>query len=170
MGERRAILTVVAPPLRTLLLALRPGEVLLGHKKRGFGAGKLMGIGGKVEVGETPERAALRELHEEVRLAGVLSALRLAAIIDFRFPYRPAWGMPVHVFTLSAWTGDATETEEIAPVWTALNGLPYERMWDDARYWLPGVAHGARARWTFVFGPDNARVQHARRVALRAPI
>lgn len=158
----------VTSPIRTLCFALRPGEVLLGLKKRGFGAGKVTGIGGKVEAGETVQEAALRELREEVHLDGEPSALRLAAVIDFQFPNRPAWGMPVHVFTLSAWTGCATETEEIAPVWTAQDGLPYAQMWDDARYWLPAALRGARARWTFVFGADNARVQRVRRVALGA--
>lgn len=40
-------------------------QVLLGMKKRGFGAGKWNGFGGKIENGETIEEAALRELHEE---------------------------------------------------------------------------------------------------------
>ena len=30
-----------------------PGQVLLGLKKAGFGAGKITGFGGKVEPGET---------------------------------------------------------------------------------------------------------------------
>src|SRR6266487_2966131 len=36
-----------------LLRATSPHEVLLGYKKRGFGAGKFAGIGGRVEAGET---------------------------------------------------------------------------------------------------------------------
>ena len=37
----------------TLLLLERGNQVLLGNKKRGFGAGKANGFGGKVEPGET---------------------------------------------------------------------------------------------------------------------
>ncbi len=41
------------------------GSVLLGMKKRGFGAGKWNGFGGKVEKGESNTQAAIRELEEE---------------------------------------------------------------------------------------------------------
>lgn len=46
-----------------------PWRILLGLKKRGFGAGKWNGFGGKVEKGETIEAAALRELEEESGLS-----------------------------------------------------------------------------------------------------
>jgi 8-oxo-dGTP pyrophosphatase MutT (NUDIX family) len=55
-----------AGPKRLTLLLLRSnGRILLGRKKRGFGAGKANGFGGKVEVGETIKEAAVREMHEE---------------------------------------------------------------------------------------------------------
>ena len=44
----------------TLLFVLRPGHVLLGMKKRGFGEGRWNGFGGKVEEDETIEEAAIR--------------------------------------------------------------------------------------------------------------
>ena len=48
------------PPnkLLTLLFILKPGKVLLGYKKRGFGAERWNGLGGKVQQGETIEEAA----------------------------------------------------------------------------------------------------------------
>jgi len=46
--------------LLTLVLVVQPGRVLLGLKKRGFGAGKWNGFGGKVEPGETIEEGARR--------------------------------------------------------------------------------------------------------------
>ena len=49
-----------------LCFLLRDGamgrEVLLGRKKRGFGRGKIVGLGGHLEAGETPAEAAAREL------------------------------------------------------------------------------------------------------------
>src|SRR6266566_3926556 len=44
---------------------MSPHEVLLGYKKRGFGAGTFAGIGGRVEAGETIRKAACREVYEE---------------------------------------------------------------------------------------------------------
>ena len=46
--------------LLTLLFVLKPGKVLLGYKKRGFGADRWNGFGGKVQQGETIEEAAIR--------------------------------------------------------------------------------------------------------------
>jgi mutator protein MutT len=45
--------------------------VLLIHKKRGLGAGKINGPGGKIEPGETPVQAAVREAEEELRITPV---------------------------------------------------------------------------------------------------
>ena len=48
--------------LETTLLYLRKNdEILLAKKKRGFAKDKYNGVGGKVENGETPEEAAIRE-------------------------------------------------------------------------------------------------------------
>ncbi|XP_044836562.1 7,8-dihydro-8-oxoguanine triphosphatase isoform X1 [Mauremys mutica] len=46
--------------LFTLVLVVQPQQVLLGMKKRGFGAGRWNGFGGKVQVDETIEQAAHR--------------------------------------------------------------------------------------------------------------
>ena len=46
--------------LLTLLFVLKPGKVLLGYKKRGFGVDRWNGFGGKVQQGETIEEAAKR--------------------------------------------------------------------------------------------------------------
>lgn len=46
--------------LLTLLFVLKPEKVLLGYKKRGFGAERWNGFGGKVQQGETIEEAAIR--------------------------------------------------------------------------------------------------------------
>lgn len=55
------------------------GRVLLGRKKRGFGAGKWNGFGGKIEAGETIRQCAVRELREEAGLLAAETALQGAA-------------------------------------------------------------------------------------------
>ena len=52
----------------TLVLLREESRVLLGLKKRGFGAGKWNGFGGKLEPGETVVEAAAREVKEECGL------------------------------------------------------------------------------------------------------
>ena len=52
----------------TLMFIIRGGRILLIHKKRGLGAGKINGAGGRLEAGETPVQAACREMEEELRI------------------------------------------------------------------------------------------------------
>jgi len=46
--------------LLTLVFIIEPDRILLGMKKRGFGAGWWNGFGGKVQPDETIEEAAKR--------------------------------------------------------------------------------------------------------------
>lgn len=46
--------------LLTLVFIIEPERILLGMKKRGFGAGWWNGFGGKVQADETIEEAARR--------------------------------------------------------------------------------------------------------------
>jgi 8-oxo-dGTP pyrophosphatase MutT (NUDIX family) len=64
-GEGIMAAAAAGPKRLTLLLLRSNGRILLGRKKRGFGAGKANGFGGKVEVGETIKEAAVREMQEE---------------------------------------------------------------------------------------------------------
>ena len=50
----------------TLLFVRRAGQVLLIRKKRGLGAGKINGPGGRLDAGETPSQCAIREVQEEL--------------------------------------------------------------------------------------------------------
>ena len=52
--------------LATILFIIKDGQVLLIEKKTGLGAGKINGPGGKIEPGETPLEAAIRETQEEL--------------------------------------------------------------------------------------------------------
>src|SRR4051812_15618106 len=67
----------------TLCIIHQPPRVLLGMKKIGFGAGHWNGFGGKVEVGETIEQAARREVLEEAGI--VVDDLIPIGTLDFEF-------------------------------------------------------------------------------------
>lgn len=134
------------------------GAVLLGLKLRGFGQGKVVGVGGKVEPGETLAAAAARELHEEAGLMADPSQLEPVARLTFLFPTFPRWNHLAHVFTVRIWQGAAIASDEVAPQWFAPDALPLDRMWDDGRYWLPRVLAGERLDMTCTYGPDLATV------------
>jgi 8-oxo-dGTP diphosphatase len=133
-------------------------EVLLGYKKTGLGTGKIVALGGHVEERETAAQAAAREVKEESGIAVAAHSLREAAYITFLFPTRPAWDMTVEVFISDAWSGEPAETDEIRPEWFPIASLPFDRMWDDGKDWLPRVLAGERLRATFSYGPDCATV------------
>lgn len=133
-------------------------DVLLGYKRTGLGLGRVVGIGGKVEIGETVRAAAVREMHEETGLEISADLLEEAGALDYLFPTAPTWSQRSHVFLYRAPVGEPVETDEIVPAWFRVDDVPFERMWDDARRWLPGVLRGGRVRATYTFGEDRATV------------
>ncbi len=142
----------------TVCFVLNPPFILLGLKKKGFGAGKYSGFGGKIEPGESPAMTSVRELYEEAGLSTTISHHHKIAEITFSFPARPEWSMGVHVFLVDRWTGTPSHSDEMAPAWFARDNLPFDQMWDDARYWLPQVLDGNTIRAHFIFNLDNETV------------
>ncbi len=133
-------------------------EILLGYKKAGFGAGRWVGLGGHIEDGEKPIDAAIREVAEESGLAVPPDSLTHAASLTFVFPARPAWDQTAEVFITSEFTGEPAESDEVIPRWFSVSGLPFDGMWDDARYWIPVVLGGDRVLATITFAADCATV------------
>jgi 8-oxo-dGTP diphosphatase len=133
-------------------------EVLLGDKRTGLGRGKVVGIGGKLDRGETPRDAAVREVLEEIGVGVAASDLLQAGVIDYHFPTRPEWSQRSTVFVTRRWTGAPVETAEITPHWYPLAEVPYARMWDDAARWLPAVLRGGSVDARYTFGPDLSTV------------
>lgn len=140
---------------RTLCFLIKDGQVLLGQKKRGFGQGYWLGIGGKVESGENVKEAARREMKEEVGVE--LVHMDRVATLDFYFPYveePKKWNQQVCVFVANTWHGDPKESEEINPRWFKVDNIPIDLMWDDAHYWLPKVLQGIKLTAEFTFDRD----------------
>ena len=133
-------------------------EVLLGFKKSGFGAGRWVGLGGHIEDGEKPVDAAVREVAEESSLRVAPDSLSHMASLTFVFPARPSWDQTAEVFVTTEYSGEPMESTEVVPRWFAIGDLPFEDMWDDARYWLPVVLDGERVAVTITFADDCATV------------
>ena len=143
-----------------LLLAGDPADkILLGMKKRGLGVGKFNGFGGKVENGETVLAATVREVYEEAGLVVEPQDLNRAGTIAFHFSAMPENDFTGHVFLAKTWRGEAIETAEMAPQWFAIKDIPYSRMWQDDRFWLPRVLRGEPIAAICVFAEDNETVK-----------
>ena len=145
------------------LLKEKPEKrVLLGLKKRGFGEGKLNGIGGKTQEDETVEQAALRELEEEIGVKAEQSALEKIGELAFFFPFAPKeknWDQVVHIFLIKKWSGIPKETEEIKPLWIDAKEIPFEKMWKDDPHWFHLLLQAKRFTGRFVFDKDNESIK-----------
>ena len=132
-----------------------PQRVLLARKKIGFGAGKIVGVGGTVEPHETVFEAAVREVREELGIVVRQQDLQRAAKLTFRFPARPEWDRIVYVYRVGRWDGVPKPSREIDPFWVGLDEIPYQEMWADSAEWLPEVFAGRQVLGRFSFNPDN---------------
>lgn len=131
----------------TLMFIIQDGRILLIEKKRGLGAGKINGPGGKIDPGETPLESVIRESQEELHI----TPLAPEKMGELWFSMSDCPDILCHVYRASDFTGEPTETDEAVPVWTDVNEIPYHRMWEDDRHWLPLVLAGTGFHGKFVF-------------------
>ena len=131
----------------TLLFVIDGSRVLLIDKKTGHGAGKINAPGGKLEPGESPLACALREVREEVGIN--VEAVRLHGELAFADLRGSQWFG--YVFVARGYRGEPVETGEARPSWYPLNAIPYGRMWEDDRVWLPRVVAGEGVSGRFLF-------------------
>ena len=139
-----------ARDLATLVFVVREGWILLIRKKRGLGAGKINGPGGRLERGESPLDCAVREVQEELRTTP--TGLEMCG--ENRFQFVDGYSIHVYVFRATGCDAEPQETEEAAPIWAPTQRIPYEEMWEDDELWLPLVLRGRRFSGRFIFDGD----------------
>jgi 8-oxo-dGTP diphosphatase len=145
----------------TLLFVLEEKRVLLIRKKRGLGAGKINAPGGRLEPGETPLQAAIREVQEEVGITPLRPESRGVLSFEFTNGYK----LRAHLFVARAFEGTLCETQEATPLWFSLAEVPYTEMWADDRLWLPHLLAGASVEGHFVFDGDRMLGERLRIIA-----
>lgn len=139
--------------LTTLLIILKNNQILLAEKKRGFGAGKFNGIGGKVEKSETIEEAMIRETQEEIGVTPT-NFTKMATITFDEWVNDEEKVVIMSVFIAQSYMGEIVETDEMRPVWFNLNNIPYEKMFENDKMWLPEVLKGNKLNAQFTFNKD----------------
>ena len=125
-------------------------QVLLINKKTGLGAGKINAPGGRIENGETAMDAAIRETEEEISVTP--GSIRKCA--DLSFEFTNGYSLHASAFFADAYTGEPTESDEAKPFWCSLDEIPFEKMWEDDRAWLPLALDGKLIQGRFIFDGD----------------
>jgi len=135
----------------TLLFVRRDGQVLLIRKKRGLGAGKINGPGGRLDNGESPLQCAIREVQEELRVTPTNVQLRG----ELAFQFVDGYALFVSVFSAEGCDGEPQETDEAAPIWTPCDAIPFDEMWADDRLWFPHLLADRSFHGQFLFEGDT---------------
>lgn len=131
-------------------------KILLIEKKRGLGAGKVNGPGGRLEPGETLAQCAERETMEEVGVRPL--GVERAGEINFQFV--DGYSLHCAVFRASGTEGALKETDEAKPFWESVSSIPYDRMWTDDKLWLPWLLERRPFKGFFTFDGDRMLTGH----------
>jgi len=144
----------------TLCLLMRGDEILLAMKKKGFGIGKWNGVGGKFDPNfdKDIDDTALREIEEEIGAKAI--KIEKTGIFSFYFPNKKEWNQDVHLYLVNSWEGEPKESDEVCPKWFNKNNLPFDKMWDDDKIWLPKILEGKKIRGIFTFNQDGNKIEN----------
>lgn len=143
----------------TLCIVHQHSKVLLGLKKRGFGAGRWNGFGGKIEEGGSIENAAMRELEEECGITAL--DLQKSGVLEFVFDETPDH-LEMHIFSVKDFEGEPKESEEMKPQWFFIDEIPFSEMWSDDLVWMPLFLSGKKFKGKFLFDKPSTKEYSAK--------
>ena len=139
----------------TNVYLVQGNEVCLGMKKRGFGQGLWNGTGGKVMENETIEEAAKREAKEEF---GV-DLVELKNMGKIFFVFKDGFEHECHLYICHKWEGKPSESEEMSPRWFKVEEIPFDKMWETDKHWLPIILEDKRIEAVFYFNNDAKTIE-----------
>jgi len=103
-------------------------------KKNDYHYGKWNGLGGKFELGESPEECAIREIEEESGL--IIKNIKMKGFITFpMFDGKEDWY--VFLFTTDEFEGELIESNEGNLDWIPNDKLTEINLWEGDKYFIP---------------------------------
>ena len=73
-------------------------------------------------------------------------SLKKIAINKYFFIHNPTIDLEMHIFLCNKWKGVPKESEEMKPRWFKVDKIPYKKMWDSDKYWIPLILKGKKLR------------------------
>ncbi len=119
----------------TCVYLIRDGKWLMLYRNRkahDVNHGKWIGVGGKVEAGETLEACARREVLEETGLT--VENLKFCGMVDFIYDTEEP--EQIAVYTCEAFHGTLTDCEEGTLAWIDENDILNLSLWEGDRIFL----------------------------------
>ena len=138
----------------TLWMIVKLNKILLCMKKRWFWEWLWNWAGWKCEKNESINEAMIRELFEETKLKTTNNDIENYWLLHFIFEGNSDWNQDVNIFKINNFTWIPTETEEMKPNWFEIDKIPYDKMWEDDKIWLPEFLSGEKVEYEFVFWLD----------------
>lgn len=139
----------------TVVYLRKDNKVLLGKKLRGFGMGKITAPGGKFEHGETPAECVVRECFEETGVR-ITKFEQVARVVYDDLHYKDKVERDLmHVFVATEWEGEPQDSDELDLEWYTLRDIPYDKMWSDAKIFLPDILRGKKLEAYFHYNEKN---------------
>ncbi len=121
-------------------------------KKRDPNSGKWIGVGGHLEVGESPAACMKREVYEETGL--VVRGHRYLGYCDFLNDACPAERM--YLYRVDAFEGEPKECDEGDLCWVRKDEMLSLPMWEGDRAFLPYIDYeGKPFRFTLLYHGDD---------------
>lgn len=117
----------------SLIYVEKDGMYLMLHRVRKHedpNAGKWLGVGGKLEKGETPSECARREMLEETGLTA--NRLSYRGVVRFE----SSWTEEMHLFTCESFTGELTDCSEGVLKWVPKDEIYRLNLWEGDRVFL----------------------------------
>lgn len=127
----------------TLCYVQKDNKYLMLHrikKEEDVNEGKWIGIGGRIEDGETPEQCLVREAKEETGLT--LTSYQYRGIVHFRSEDYEDEDM--HLFTADAFEGELTECNEGVLKWIDYYKLYDLPMWEGDKLFFGLIRSNAK--------------------------
>ena len=135
--------------ISVLVFLVRKDSALLGKRKLNGRFGKWRGFGGGYEKSDgSILNTAAREFKEETGLT--VFDLQRVGCLNIQKPNR---SLLTHIFVAHSWRGKFVKSEEMSlPKWFKFSEIPYRKMWEDARIWLPQILLGRKLKVEIIIG------------------
>lgn len=140
---------IITHKLATLIYLVFESQVLLLYRNKkldDFHQGKYVGVGGRVEPGETPLECVLREAKEETGYIFTSKEIDYRGYIYFDEINRnkatedlPAFNWLVFIYSARVNHKKHFNNSEGDLAWIEINQIPYDKMWQGDKFFTPKI-------------------------------